>query len=150
MNKVILMGRLTRDPEVRSTQTGKSVARMSIAVDRRVSRNAAPGQQTADFINLVAWERLAEFAGNYLHKGSKILVEGRMQSRSYEGQDGVKRYVTEVVLDNIEFAESKSHDSSNSFGGGFGQTGAPQGAPAQSMGGPNSFGDDVSDDDIPF
>ena len=105
MNKVILMGRLARDPDVRSTQSGKSVARMTIAVDRRVGRNAQPGQPTADFLNLVAWERMAEFCQNYLRKGTKILVEGRLQSRSYEAQDGSKRYVTEVSVTDIEFAE---------------------------------------------
>lgn len=146
MNKVILMGRLARDPDVRSTQSGKSVARMTIAVDRRVSRNAQPGQPTADFLNLVAWERMAEFCQNYLRKGTKILVEGRLQSRSYEAQDGSKRYVTEVSVTDIEFAESKSHDSSGgqNFGGGqFDASPAAQG-PQQAFGGP------VTDDDIPF
>ena len=134
MNKVILMGRLARDPDVRTTQSGKSVARMTIAVDRRMSKSADSGQATADFLNLVAWERLAEFAGNYLHKGSKILVEGRLQSRSYEAQDGSKRYVTEVNVSDVEFCESKSH--------------ADGGASAASpMGG---FGGPVQDDDIPF
>lgn len=146
MNKVILMGRLARDPDVRSTQSGKSVARMTIAVDRRVGRNAQPGQPTADFLNLVAWERMAEFCQNYLRKGTKILVEGRLQSRSYEAQDGSKRYVTEVSVTDIEFAESKSHDSSGgqNFGGGqFDAPPAVQG-PQQGFGGP------VTDDDIPF
>ncbi|MGN0940427.1 MAG: single-stranded DNA-binding protein [Selenomonadaceae bacterium] len=154
MNKVILMGRLARDPDVRSTQSGRTYARMTIAVDRRMSRNAAPGQQTADFINLVAWEQRAEFAGNYLHKGTKIVVEGRLQARSYDAQDGTKRYVTEVVVDNIEFAESKKSDTSASYGGGqsYGGAqsyGAPQSAqmPGGSAGG---LGDSVSDDDIPF
>lgn len=146
MNKVILMGRLARDPDVRTTQSGKSVARMTIAADRRMGRNAESGQPTADFLNLVAWERLAEFAGNYLHKGSKILVEGRLQSRSYEAQDGSKRYVTEVNVSDIEFAESKS----NAGGGDFSappmmNEPAPMGSP--SAGG---FGGPVQDDDIPF
>lgn len=154
MNKVILMGRLARDPEVRSTQSGKSVARMTIAVDRRVSRNAQPGQQTADFINLVAWERLADFCQNYLRKGTKILVEGRIQSRTYEGQDGQKKYAVEVSVSDIEFAESKSHDSSGGqFGGGqFGgaPAPAPMGQPPMMQGPQDSFGAPVSDDDIPF
>ena len=92
MNKVILMGRLARDPELRTTQSGRQMARMTIAVDRRISRvNAQPGQQTADFISLVAWERTAEFAEKYLNKGSQILIEGRIQTGSYEAQDGTKR-----------------------------------------------------------
>lgn len=108
MNKVILMGRLARDPDVRTTQGGKSVAQMTLAVDRR---RGADGQQEADFLSLVAWEKLADIAGNYLHRGSKILVEGRLQSRSYEAQDGSKRYVTEVVLSNIEFCESRKQEA---------------------------------------
>ena len=146
MNKVILMGRLARDPDVRSTQSGKSVARMTIAVDRRVGRNAQPGQPTADFLNLVAWERMAEFCQNYLRKGTKILVEGRLQSRSYEAQDGSKRYVTEVSVTDIEFAESKSHDSSGGQNFGGEQFDVPHAAqgPQQGFGGP------VTDDDIPF
>ncbi len=154
MNKVILMGRLARDPDVRTTPSGKQVARMTIAVDRRVNRNNLnEGQQSADFLNLVAWERLADFAGNYLRKGSKILVEGRLQSRSYEGQDGQKRYVTEVNVFDIEFAESKSRDSSTSYGGapmGDAPMGAPAPGPAPAGGPANSFGGPVSDDDIPF
>lgn len=108
MNKVILMGRLTRDPDVRTTQGGKTVARMTLAVDRR---KGADGQKEADFLALIAWEKIAEIADNYLHKGSKILVEGRLQSRSYEAQDGSKRYVTEVVLSNIEFCESRKQEA---------------------------------------
>ena len=107
MNKVILMGRLARDPDVRTTQGGKSVARMTLAVDRRRSSDE---QQDADFLALIAWEKIADIAANYLHKGSKILVEGRLQSRSYEAQDGTKRYVTEVVLSNLEFCESRKQE----------------------------------------
>ena len=113
MNKVILMGRLARDPDVRETQGGKSVARMTLAVDRR---KGADGQQEADFLALVAWEKLADIAANYLHKGSKILVEGRLQSRSYEAQDGSKRYVTEVVLSGLEFCESRRQEVAGAAG----------------------------------
>lgn len=118
MNKVILMGRLARDPDVRTTQGGKSVAQMTLAVDRR---RGTDGQQEADFLALVAWEKLADIAGNYLHKGSKILVEGRLQSRSYEAQDGSKRYVTEVVLSNLEFCESRKQEVTGAAGQ-FGST----------------------------
>ena len=128
MNKVILMGRLTRDPDVRTTQGGKSVAQMTLAVDRR---KGADGQQEADFLSLVAWEKLADIAGQYLHKGSKILVEGRLQSRSYEAKDGSKRYVTEVIVSNLEFCESRRQET-----GQASQTG--------------QFGNPVSDRDIPF
>lgn len=118
MNKVILMGRLTRDPDVRTTQGGKSVAQMTLAVDRR---RGADGQQEADFLSLVAWEKLADIAGQYLHKGSKILVEGRLQSRSYDAQDGSKRYVTEVILSGLEFCESRKQEAAGPAGQ-FGST----------------------------
>lgn len=110
MNKVILMGRLAKDVDVRQTPSGKTVARFTLAVDRRQGKNTQ-GQQTADFLNIVAWERLADFCSNYLQKGTKILLEGQLQSRSYEAQDGSKRYVTEVVARDIEFAESKGSQS---------------------------------------
>ena len=107
MNRVILLGRLTKDVDLRATRTGKAVASMTIAVDRPKSRNAEAGAATADFIPLVAWDKTAEFASKYLGKGSQILVEGRMQVRSYEAQDGSKRWATEVMVNNIEFAGSK-------------------------------------------
>lgn len=109
-NKVILMGRLAKEVDVRQTPSGKTVARFTLAVDRRQGKNTQ-GQQTADFLNIVAWEKLADFCSNYLRKGTKILLEGQLQSRSYEAQDGSKRYVTEVVARDIEFAESKGSQS---------------------------------------
>jgi len=116
MNKVILMGRLTRDPEVRYSQgdSPMAIARYSLAVDRRFNRNNQDGQ-TADFINCVAFGKSGEFAEKYLRKGTKMLVEGRIQTGSYTNKDGVKVYTTEVVVENQEFAESKS-----SQGGGDG------------------------------
>ena len=122
MNKVILAGRLVRDPEVRYTQTGKAVASFTLAVNRRFSRGADQ-QQTADFIPIVVWDKLAEVCGNNLVKGSQVLIEGRIQIRSYEAQDGSKRYVTEVIANNIEFMGSKPKldggavpESAKSFG----------------------------------
>ena len=106
MNKVILSGNLTRDPEIRTTSTDRTVATMSLAV-RRGSKKTDENQPDADFFPVIAWERLAEFCRNYLMKGSKIIVEGRLQTRSYEAKDGTKRYVTEVVANEIEFASSK-------------------------------------------
>ena len=122
MNKVILMGRLTRDPEVRYSQgeTPMAIARYSLAVDRR-GRNSQDGQ-TADFINCVAFGRQGEFAEKYLHKGTKMLVEGRIQTGSYTNKDGVKVYTTDVIVENQEFAESKN-SSQNSDNGGFAQAG---------------------------
>ena len=113
MNKVILMGRLTRDPEVRYSQGEQpmAIARYSLAVDRRFNRNSQDGQ-TADFINCVAFGRNGEFAEKYLHKGTKILAEGRIQTGSYTNKDGVKVYTTEVVVEEQEFAESKAESLS--------------------------------------
>ena len=107
MNKVILMGRLTRDPEVRYSQGEQplAIARYSIAVDRR-GRNSADGA-TADFINCVAFGKQGEFAEKYLHKGTKIAIIGRIQTGSYTNKDGVKVYTTDVVVEEHEFAESK-------------------------------------------
>ena len=106
MNKVVLMGRLTRDPEVRYSQgeNAMAVARYSIAVDRPAAKD---GQATADFINCVAFGKNGEFAEKYLHKGNKILIEGRIQTGSYTNKDGQKVYTTDVVVEHHEFCESK-------------------------------------------
>lgn len=101
MNKVVLIGRLTKDIEIRSTQTGKPVAAFSLAVDRR-GKDAG-----ADFINCVAWNQTAEAMNRYLHKGSKIAVVGRIQTRTYDGRDG-KRYVTEVIVNEVDFLDTKT------------------------------------------
>jgi single-strand DNA-binding protein len=130
MNKVILVGRLTRDPEVRYTPNGKAVASFTIAVNRFMGQ----GKEAADFIPVVAWEKLAEVCGNNLTKGRRVLVEGRLQVRSYDGSDGHKRYVTEVIAQNIEFLDSR-------------QGGAGNGSSTDV----NSFGSDVfPDEEIPF
>ena len=111
MNRVILMGRLTRDPEVRYSQSGDgsmAVARYTLAVDRRRSRTGDPNEQTADFISCVAFGKSAEFAEKYLHQGTKLVVSGRIQTGSYTNKDGQRVYTTDVVVDDQEFAESKS------------------------------------------
>lgn len=111
MNKVILMGRLTRDPEVRysSGQDGQmAIARYTIAVDRRGRRNGNNDEQTADFIGCVAFGRQGEFADKYLKKGTKVVVTGRIQTGSYTNKDGQKVYTTDVVVEDHEFAESKN------------------------------------------
>lgn len=115
MNKVILVGRLAQDPEVRYTQTGKAVASFNLAVNRYVSQ----GQQQTDFIPIVAWERLAETCGNNLTKGQRILVEGRLQIRSYETPDGQKRRIAEVVALSIEFLERKQTAAAGGGSGSF-------------------------------
>ena len=117
MNRVILMGRLTRDPDVRYAQGEGTIsnARYTLAVDRNVSRNGSEDQQTADFINCVAFGKSAEFVERFLKKGTKIAVEGRIQTGSYTNKDGQRVFTTDVVVDRHEFCESKG--SGNSDGG---------------------------------
>jgi len=115
MNKVILMGRLTKDPEVRYS-TGDSqttIARYSLAVDRRFKRDG--DEQTADFINCVVFGKGAEFAEKYLRRGTKIAVSGRLQTGSYTNKDGVKVYTTDVIIEDQEFAESKANASDGAY-----------------------------------
>ena len=117
LNKVILIGNRTADPELKQTQSGISVVSFTIAINRRYqSKNAPEGQQTADFINIVAWRQSAEFVSRFFRKGKPILVCGSIQSRSYTDNQGNKRYVTEVVADEVGFVESKSES-----GGGASQ-----------------------------
>lgn len=113
MNKVILMGRLTRDPEVRYSQSAEpiAIARYTLAVDRRGRRDN--GEQTADFISCIAFRQKAEFAERYLQKGIKIAVVGHILTGSYTNRDGQKVYTTDVVIDEQEFAESKAHSQQN-------------------------------------
>ena len=108
MNKVILMGRLTRNPDIRYSQgeNPMAIARYTLAVDRR-GRRDGNSEQTVDFISCVAFARQAEFAERYLHQGTKLVVEGRIQTGSYTNKDGQKIYTTEVAVENCEFAESK-------------------------------------------
>lgn len=156
MNKVFLIGRLTRDPELRYTSSNIAVATFSIAVDRNFS-NAA-GEREADFINIVVWRKQAENVKNYMHKGSQVAIDGRIQTRSYDDTDGKKRYVTEVVADNVQFLDSKeSRDASA-------PTSAPEPTPYDFASQPEpkttdvkndpfaDFGNniEISDDDLPF
>ena len=119
MNKVILMGRLTRDPEVRYSQGENSmaIARYTLAVDRRFNRSSNGEEQTADFIGCVAFGKAGEFAEKYFRKGTKVAVVGRIQSGSYTNKDGVKVYTTDVVVEEQEFAESKNSNNSDSQNG---------------------------------
>lgn len=110
MNKVILTGNLTRDPELRTTNSGTAVCRFSIAVQRRRAQNA-DGEREADFINIVVWGVQGENCAKFLKKGSKCGVTGRLQSSSYEANDGSKRYSTDVIAEEIEFLSSRQSDS---------------------------------------
>lgn len=117
MNKVILMGRLTRDPEVRYSQGGENslaIARYTLAVDRRFRRNNDNNDQNADFIGCVAFGRSAEFAEKYFRQGLKVVVTGRIQTGSYTNKEGQKVYTTDVVVEDQEFAESKSASNQGS------------------------------------
>ena len=116
MNKVILMGRLTRDPEVRYSQgeQATAIARYTLAVDRRGARKSQDGnEQTADFINIVAFDRAGEFAEKYFRQGMRVSISGRIQTGSYTNKDGVKVYTTEVIVEEQEFAESRAESDAN-------------------------------------
>lgn len=143
MNKVILMGRLTRDPEVRYSQGDNSmaIARYSLAVDRRYKRDG--DEQTADFINCVAFGKSGEFAEKYLHKGTKIVVVGRIQTGSFTNKDGQKVYTTDVVVEEHEFAESKNN------GSGSGNSNAPSNSNTTSGDGFMNIPDGI-DEELPF
>lgn len=155
MNKVILMGRLTRDPEVRYTQgeSQMAIARYTLAVDRRFNRNN--DENTADFISCVAFGKTGEFAEKYLRKGTKIAVTGRIQTGSYTNKDGVKVYTTDVVVEDHEFVESKGSSSSDggygssNFGSGFGGGSSQPAAPMSAGDGFMNIPDGI-DEELPF
>ncbi|MFD3450549.1 single-stranded DNA-binding protein [Microbacteriaceae bacterium 4G12] len=166
MNRVLLVGRLTKDPELRYTPNGTAVATFTLAVNRTFSNQQ--GEREADFLNCVVWRKQAENVANYLKKGSLAGVDGRLQSRSYEGQDGKRVYVTEIVAESVQFLESKSGGEQR---GSFNPQ--PQGNGYNDRGPQNPFGNsgnsgnsgftknddpfanagqpiDISDDDLPF
>lgn len=166
LNRVILIGRLTKDPELRYTPSGVAVAQFTLAVDRPFSKER--GEREADFIPIVVWRQQAETCANYLRKGRLTAVEGRMQVRNYENNEGRRVYVTEVVADNVRFLESPNRDSggdgqgngdygsAGNSGGGYGG-GSRNTSPRSSGGNSNQdpFADDsrpidISDDDLPF
>ena len=146
MNKVILMGRLTRDPDVRYSQTANgsmAVARYTLAVDRRFKKD---GEANADFISCVAFGKVGEFAEKYLHQGTKIVVEGRIQTGSYTNKDGNKVYTTDIYVENCEFAESKSAAEQN----GVNTAPKPSKPSNVDADGFMSIPDNVDDDGLPF
>lgn len=132
MNKIILMGRLTANPEMKQTPTGTAVAAFTIAVNRRFAKD---GQQQADFIRCTAWRQQAEFICKYFEKGSMICVVGNIQTRSWDGQDGKKQFATDIVVEEVYFAGGKkdSTNQSEAMVNGF-----------------ESFQSDFSDDDLPW
>lgn len=170
INNVTLVGRLTKDPELRYTPNGAANCSFTLAVNRSFTNQA--GEKEADFINCVAWKKSAENLANYQSKGNQIGVVGRVQTRNYEGQDGKRVYITEIVADNIQFLEPRGSNSGNndqsntntggdSYGGGNRQSGGDSGYQSRTTN--NSYSRveddpfakdgktiDISDDDLPF
>ncbi len=143
MNKVILMGRLTRDPEVRYTQTNNTlVASFSLAVNRRFARQGEERQ--ADFINIVAWNKTGEFCSKYFKKGQQVGVIGRIQTRNWDDDQGQKHYVTEVIAEEVYFADSRRDGDSASTATGF------ENSFGSNLAQSEDFQVDASDDDLPF
>lgn len=134
LNRIVLIGRLTKDPELRYTPNGKAVASFTLAVDRPFKNQQ--GEREADFINIVAWGTQAENCANYLSKGKLAAVDGRLQIRSFEGQDGQRRWITEVVADTVRFLSPKAQ----------GESGNESGSYMDGLGSEIEFGDD----EIPF
>ena len=162
LNKVFIMGRLTRDPELRRTQTGTAVASFTLAVDRDF-KDKSTGERSTDFIDVVAWRQTGEFVSRYFTKGRMAVVEGRLQMRDWTDKDGNKRRTAEVVADQVYFGDSKRDGDNGGFSGGYSQGGYNQGgyaaggysAPAPSGYGAPMGGDqfaELSDDDgeLPF
>ena len=162
MNKVILTGRITKDPELRYTQSGMATLAFTVAVDRQV--RATDGTRQADFINCVAWGQQADFMSRYVHKGNMLAVAGRIQTRNYQGQDGQTRYVTEVVVESVEnmtprdpnmapqqgsFQQPQQNQYQGYNNPGYGQK-PQQPANANHEEAPNSFGLDDDNDTLPW
>ena len=149
MNKVILMGRLTRDPEVRysSGERSMAIARYTLAVDRR-GRRSEGSEQTADFIPCVAFDKSGEFAEKYFRQGMRVLISGRIQTGSYTNKEGQKVYTTEVIVEDQEFADSKN-SSGSSTGSGYNESFRPSPENASSEGFMN-IPDGVDDEGLPF
>ena len=154
MNKVYLIGNLTRDPEMRSTQSGVPVRNFSIAVNRRY-RNSQTGQLETDFLNIVAWRQLAELCGRYLTKGRKVCVVGSIQTHSYEAPDGTKRNTFDIVADEVEFLSSGNQNSGAPAGEYHAPVQSaprpqPQQAPAYTPADAGFTQVQVDDDELPF
>jgi single-strand DNA-binding protein len=148
MNRVLLVGRLTKDPELRFTLSGVAVATFTLAVNRQFVKEGQ--EREADFINCVVWRRPAENTANFLRKGSLAGVDGKLQTRSYEGQDGKRVFVTEVVAENVQFLEPKNNDSSNQ--GNYTSQNTGKNVNHTSQEDPFSGGKpiDINMDDLPF
>jgi len=147
LNKAMIIGRLTRDPESRTTPQGTAVATIGVATNYTWTDQSGQKQEKVEYHNIVAWRRLAEICGQYLRKGSKVYIEGRLQTREWEGQDGVKRYRTEVIADNLIMLDSKG-----GAGGSFTPAASNSAPIAEPMGGnteiPSAGNAPTADDEI--
>ena len=150
MNKILLIGRLTKDPELRYTQSGTAVASFTLAVNRSFANQN--GEREADFINCVAWQKAAEFVSQYFKKGQQMTLEGRLQVRSYDDNNGQRRWVTEVVTEKVEFVGSKNGGNSGSNGAGSGSGGGNAGGSGADSPSQLGWGEEIvfDDNDIPF
>ncbi|MDD5770550.1 MAG: single-stranded DNA-binding protein [Candidatus Gracilibacteria bacterium] len=144
LNKVQLIGNITQDIELKQTPTGQNVCSFSVATNRNWVDGSGMKQEAAEFHNIVLWGKLAEIAGQYLHKGKKIYIEGRLQTRSWEAQDGTKRYKTEIVGENMIMLDSNRNTDTSSSGGGY-ESATPSVKKSQSK-----QEEEISIEDIPF
>lgn len=151
LNRVQLIGNLTRDPELRQIPGGQTVASFSLATNFSWTDQSGQRQDKAEYHNIVGWRKLAEIIGQYLRKGSKVFIEGRMQTREWEGEDGVKRFRTEIVADNMIMLDRKGEmpgGGAPSFSGGINKSSQDMGGDVEAA--PISAEGDVSIDDLPF
>jgi single-strand DNA-binding protein len=153
LNRTVLVGRLTKDPELKYTPNGVAVANFTLAVNRPFKSQS--GENEADFINCVVWRKPAENLANYMSKGSLVGVDGRVQTRSFDNQEGKKVYVTEIVADSVQFLESKNSSSSQSNSSSYNSGNSQSGSQNSSQNNQDPFKDkgepiDISDDDLPF
>lgn len=145
LNKAMVIGNLTRDPELRQTGSGQAVCSFGVATNRRWKSASGEQQEQVEYHNIVAWGKLAEICAQYLKKGNKVFIEGRLQTRDWEGQDGVKRYRTEIITENMVMLGGRSGGQ-----GGGGQFGSSQMAPAPKSEPAVNADDEIKIEDIPF
>lgn len=145
LNKVMIIGRLGKDPEVRYTQGGQAVASLSVATDSRWTNKSGERQEKTEWHRVKAWGKLAELAGEYLAKGRQVYVEGRLETSEYTDKEGVKKYSTEIIAQEIQFLDGKGGEGGGRRGGGSGG-----GAPSGESGGGRGSSEPPPDDDIPF
>jgi len=147
LNKAMIIGNLTRDPEVRNTPSGQSVASFSIATNQVWNDQAGQKQEKVEYHNIVVWRRLAEICGQYLHKGSKVYIEGRLQTRDWTGQDGIKRSRTEIIGENMIMLDKISSRESGSFNN---EPPMPSEEPVININESNPDEDEIKVENIPF